>query len=93
MSLSSGTFFDPELLAPSLREAFGKNVPDPRKLLHVAVAADPGSKDPQPPEDYHRESIPVLSERAVVFWPVPSLRALFRGAKVPPDLGGKPVAY
>ncbi len=93
MSLATGKFFEPALLVPSLKAAFEGKTFDPAEALYVAVAVDPESKELKPAIGYNRESVPLFLNETVGIWRVPSLRALYRGAKVPPDLGDGPEPY
>jgi len=88
------TFFSIADFVPDLRAAFAERPFNPKKLLLAAIPV----KDP----DEHRAFVPAGMDRRSVsltdgnefwFWEVDSLRALFRGDKLPPVLGDHPAAY
>jgi hypothetical protein len=94
MSGSEETFFNPEEIFPSLREALGEPLPEPEKMLAVAVRVKESPEGGKP--------IPGVDDRREIFltngtdywgWKVGPLTELFRGDKQPPVLGDHPDAY
>lgn len=94
MSNSPERVFDPVELHPSLREFFGPNPPDFNVMPHVAVpVVDPKAAQLEIPKHFHRSDIFLSWGESSHAWRVDSLKSLFRGDKIPPELGAYPKAY
>jgi tetratricopeptide (TPR) repeat protein len=76
-------------LIPSLKHLVDAEGLDARKLT-VPLQAD----NHQNIKVQNRHSVPVFDRKKLAFWPVPSLRALFRGNRTPPsDIDHYPPEY
>lgn len=83
-----------EHFAPSLREAFGDKTFSPNTLLRVAIPIeDPDTHPKATPKFPEDGELAILWKDEQVFWEPPSLEALFRGDRQPPEFGKYPDNY
>jgi hypothetical protein len=94
MQTTPETYVSIDEFVPSLRREFEQVLPDPKRILLVAVPVEkPGANRPPVPALRDRGLLSLTDGKSVWSWETNSLRALFRGDKQPPVLGDHPEVY
>lgn len=94
MSSFANQLFDPSEVVASLSQAFGTHQPDPSKVIRVGLqVADSKASVLRPPDGFDRTWLLVVSGETTAQWRAESLRGLFRGDRVPPQLDDYSKAY
>ncbi len=87
-------FFSLGNFVPSLRQALEREPLDLTKIIRAAVPVKDLQEHPTPtPAGLDRAVLYLTDGKAACHWETDSLRALFRGDHMPPNLGDYPEAY